>query len=401
MNEETPITNRHNKRKIMRQLLFILGLVGCLVCIQAEGLRVAEGQAEELCVVSYNLENLFHPKHDTVVERVRGLEVRELGVTGYGLPVTGERLVEKDDWEWTPDGERRWSYSRYYRKVENIARVLTNIGEWKGVDVVGLQEVENALCVKRLCNTLRRGEYDFVHYESPDRRGIDVALIYKKSRIDTIATRAIRVSASLNGERVRLEDGQSPTGRDEVATELRTRDILYVCAQIKGLKKEQADTIHFFVCHLPSQRGGKAESEWKRNVAKRVLQQAVDSVYGIDPNAKIIVMGDMNSGPVEDLKGLTNKMLKETFLCGAVTDFLPLQRKDAPGTHKYQGRWTYLDHFYVSPSIDSLSQAQVYDAEWIQETDEKYMGLKPKRTYNGYRYQNGYSDHLPIILRVR
>ena len=379
MNEETPITNRHNKRKIMRQLLFILGLVGCLVCIQAEGLRVAEGQAEELCVVSYNVENLFHPKHDTVVERVS-----ELGNEGV-------REVEKDDWEWTPDGKRRWSYSRYYRKVENIARVLTNIGEWKGVDVVGLQEVENALCVKRLCYTLRRGEYDFVHYESPDRRGIDVALIYKKSRIDTIATRAIRVSASLNGKRVRLEDGQSPTGRDEVATELRTRDILYVCAQIKGLKKEQADTIHFFVCHLPSQRGGKAESEWKRNVAKRVLQQAVDSVYGIDPN-------DMNSGPVEDLKGLTNKMLKEAFPGG---DRSFRKRKDAPGTHKYQGRWTYLDHFYVSPSIDSLSQAQVYDAEWIQETDEKYMGLKPKRTYNGFRYQNGYSDHLPIILRVR
>lgn len=332
----------------MRQLLFIVGLVGCLVSVQAE----------DLCVVSYNIENLFHPKHDTVAG------------------------IEKEDMEWTAEGERRWSYSRYYRKVENIARVLTNIGEWEGVDVVGLQEVENALCVKRLCTTLRRGEYDFVHYESPDRRGIDVALIYKKSRIDTIATRAIRVSASLNGERVRLEDGQSPTGRDEVATELRTRDILYVCAQIKGLKKEQADTIHFFVCHLPSQRGGKAESEWKRQAAKQVLQQAVDSVYGVEPNAKIIVMGDMNS---EDLRirGLKDERMK------------------GEGTHKYQGRWTFLDHFYVSPAIDSISEARVYDAEWIQETDEKYMGLKPKRTYNGYRYQNGYSDHLPIILRVR
>lgn len=332
----------------MRQLLFIVGLVGCLVSVQAE----------DLCVVSYNIENLFHPKHDTVAG------------------------IEKEDMEWTAEGERRWSYSRYYRKVENIARVLTNIGEWEGVDVVGLQEVENALCVKRLCNTLRRGEYDFVHYESPDRRGIDVALIYKKSRIDTIATRAIRVSASLNGERVRLEDGQSPTGRDEVATELRTRDILYVCAQIKGLKKEQADTIHFFVCHLPSQRGGKAESEWKRQAAKQVLQQAVDSVYGVEPNAKIIVMGDMNS---EDLRirGLKDERMK------------------GEGTHKYQGRWTFLDHFYVSPAIDSISEARVYDAEWIQETDEKYMGLKPKRTYNGFRYQNGYSDHLPIILRVR
>ena len=70
------------------------------------------------------------------------------------------------------------------------------------------------------------------------------------------------------------------------------------------------------------------------------------------------------------------------------------------GTHKYQGRWTYLDHFYVSPSIDNISTARVYDAQWIQEPDEKYMGLKPQRTYNGFTYQNGYSDHLPIVLMV-
>ena len=331
----------------MKQLLLILGLVGCLVGIQAEGLRVAEGQAEELCVVSYNVENLFHPKHDTVVERVS-----ELGNEGV-------REVEKEDLEWTPDGERRWSYSRYYRKVENIARVLTNIGEWQGVDVVGLQEVENALCVKRLCTTLRRGEYDFVHYESPDRRGIDVALIYKKARVDTLSTKAIRVE------------------------ELMTRDILYVCARV-----DKRDTMHVFVCHLPSQRGGKAESEWKRQAAKQVLQQAVDSVYGTNPNAKIIVMGDMNSGPVEDIEGLSNRM-KE------------LKSERVKGTHKYQGQWTCLDQFYVSPAIDSIADARIYDAEWIQETDEKYMGLKPKRTYNGFRYQNGFSDHLPIVLTIK
>ena len=286
-------------------------------------------QAEELCVVSYNVENLFHPKHDTVAG------------------------IEKDDLEWTPEGERRWSYSRYYRKVENIARVLTNIGEWPGVDIVGLQEVENALCVKRLCTTLRRGEYDFVHYESPDRRGIDVALLYKKARVDTLSTKAIRVS------------------------ELMTRDILYVCARV-----DKRDTMHVFVCHLPSQRGGKAESEWKRQAAKQVLQQAVDSVYGTNPNAKIIVMGDMNSGDLR-MKGLEDERMK------------------GEGTHKYQGRWTFLDHFYVSPSIDSISEARIYDAEWIQETDEKYMGLKPKRTYNGFRYQNGFSDHLPIVLTIK
>ena len=288
--------------------------------------------AEPLKVVSYNVENLFYPERDSL----------------------------KDDSEWTPEGERRWSYTRYYRKVENIARVLTNIGEWDGVDIVGLQEVENALCVKRLCYTLRRGEYDFVHYESPDRRGIDVALIYKKGRVDTIATRAIKVKGErVNGER------------------LITRDILYVCAQI-----DKRDTIHFFVCHLPSQRGGKAESEWKRRVAKEVLEEAVDSVFKVQAEAKIVVMGDMNAEDLE-VKGLKDERMK------------------GEGTHKYQGRWTCLDHFYTSPSLDSLSRAEIYNAAWIQEPDEKYLDLRPKRTYNGFRYQkDGFSDHLPIVLTI-
>lgn len=292
---------------------------------------VLTASADSLCVVSYNVENLFHPDKDSIT----------------------------DDGEWTPDGERHWSFARYNRKVENIARVLTNIGEWSGVDVVGLQEIENAAVVKKLCYTLRRGEYGFVHYDSPDRRGIDVALIYKKSRIDTLSSKAISIQHS----------------------DLRTRDILYVSALV-----DKKDTIHFFVCHLPSQRGGAAESAWKRDAARETLQQAVDSVMETNKDAKIIVMGDMNSEDIR-MNGLEDKMGDGLQVTGY-------------GTHKYQGRWTYLDHFYVSPSIDNISTARVYDAEWIQENDEKYMGLKPKRTYNGFTYQNGYSDHLPIVLMV-
>ncbi len=307
--------------------------------------------AQPLRIVSYNVENLFHPEHDTILkdERIRGLE--------------GERIIDKDDYEWTPEGERRWSYTRYYRKEENIARVLTSMGEWSGVDIVGLQEIENAAVVKRLCYTMRRNEYDFVHYESPDPRGIDVALIYKKSRVDTIRTKRLTLTLS-KGEET-----------------LFTRDILYVCAQV-----DKRDTLHLFVCHLPSQRGGKAESEWKRKAAKEVLQTAIDSVFALHSDAKIIVMGDMNSEPKNDLKGLINRMKEERY-----------------GTHKYQGRWTCLDQFYTSTNLQKISAVTIYDAEWIQEPDEKYMGLKPKRTYNGFQYQNGYSDHLPIqlILNIR
>ena len=235
---------------------------------------VLTASADSLCVVSYNVENLFHPENDSITE---------------------------DD-EWTPDGERHWSFARYNRKVENIARVLTNIGEWSGVDVVGLQEIENAAVVKKVCYTLRRGEYGFVHYDSPDRRGIDVALIYKKSRVDTLRSEKLKV-------------------KSEVFT---TRDILYVSALV-----DKKDTIHFFVCHLPSQRGGAAESAWKREAAKETLQQAVDSVLETNKDAKIIVMGDMNSEDIR-VSGLVDERMRGN------------------GTHKYQGRWTYLDHIHCT-----------------------------------------------------
>ena len=322
----------------------------CLVLIYNS---ISTVYAAPLTVVSYNVENLFHPKHDTVC-------------------IDSTTFIEKDDYEWTPEGERRWSYTRYYRKVENIARVLTNIGEWDGVDIVGLQEVENALCLKRLCYTLRPGEYDFVHYESPDPRGIDVALIYKKSRVDTLNSKPLPIP--------------SPQGRESREEKLVTRDILYVCVRV-----DKRDTLHLFVCHLPSQRGGAAESEWKRTAVKEILQRSIDSVYALHPAAKIIVMGDMNSEPKEDLDGLRNRMVVES----------QKSKVESHGTHKYQGRWSCLDQFYTSPALDSLSRAEIYNAAWIQEPDEKYLDLKPKRTYNGFRYQkDGFSDHLPIVLTV-
>ncbi len=322
----------------MKRFLTILGLIGCLVSLRAEPLRI----------VSYNVENLFHPRHDSIC-------------------LDSTTFIEKDDYEWTPEGQRRWSYTRYYRKVENIARVLTNIGEWDGVDIVGLQEVENALCVKRLCYILRPGEYDFVHYESPDPRGIDVALIYKKARIDTLSSKAISIQHS----------------------DFRTRDILYVKALV-----DKKDTLHFFVCHLPSQRGGAAESEWKRKIAREVLQGAIDSVYLAFRDPKIVVMGDFNGAPSNSPMKGEGKELR------GINYQEPVNGKEI-GTHKYQGRWTCLDHFYTSPSLDSLSRAEIYNAAWIQEPDEKYLDLKPKRTYNGFRYQkDGFSDHLPIVLTV-
>ncbi|MEE1096105.1 MAG: hypothetical protein UH084_06010 [Paludibacteraceae bacterium] len=305
----------------MRQLLLI-------IVILLGGIAYSE----PIRVVSYNVENLFHPAKDSINGQAQ------------------------NDTEWTLEGERRWSFTRYNRKTENIARVITNIGQWSGVDIIGLCEIENAECLRRLSQVMRRDKYDFVHYESPDPRGIDVALLYKRERIDTISTKAIRMPFP-------------------------TRDILYVSAQV-----DKKDTLHLFICHLPSQLGGKAKSEWKRIAAKEILQKEVDSILYTNTNAHIIIMGDMNTKAIQDIKGLINKMMT--------------LQADNQGTHKHQGQWTCLDQFYCSPAVDSISEVSVYNTEWIMENDDKYLGLKPKRTYIGFHYQNGFSDHLPIVMDI-
>ncbi|MBR5327995.1 MAG: endonuclease [Paludibacteraceae bacterium] len=284
-----------------------------------------------LRIVSYNVENLFDTKHDTL----------------------------KNDSSFLPDGMYHWSYRRYQTKIDRIAKVIVDIAGWETIPLVGLCEVENPRCLRNLCYTLRRFNYSYVHYDSPDERGVDVALLYDSTQIAIISAQALALS--LNGDA--------------------TRDILYVSALY-----QQRDTIHAMVCHLPSQLGGSAETEWKRQQAKDLIQTQIDSILCQQPQAKIVVMGDMNTRPQDDLKGMVNMME-------------PIQQK-GQGTHKYQGIWTCLDQFYVSPSIASRSVASIFSPQWLLEEDTKYLDYKPRRTYIGYRYNDGYSDHLPIVLTI-
>lgn len=284
-----------------------------------------------LRIVSYNVENLFDTKHDTL----------------------------KNDSSFLPDGMYHWSYRRYQTKIDRIAKVIVDIAGWETIPLVGLCEVENARCLRNLCYTLRRFNYSYMHYDSPDERGVDVALLYDSTQIEILRSKAIVVS--LNGDA--------------------TRDILYVSALY-----QQRDTIHAMVCHLPSQLGGSAETAWKRQQAKDLIQTQIDSILCQQPKAKIVVMGDMNTMPQDDLKGMVNMME-------------PIQQK-GQGTHKYQGIWTCLDQFYVSSSLSSKSNVAIFSPQWLLEEDTKYLDYKPRRTYIGYRYNDGYSDHLPIVLTI-
>lgn len=283
-------------------------------------------------IVSYNVENLFDTKHDTL----------------------------KNDSSFLPEGMHHWTYRRYQTKIDRIAQVLVNIGGWESVPLVGLCEVENARCLRNLCYKLRRFHYKYVHYDSPDERGVDVALLYDSTKISILSSQAIPLS--LNGDA--------------------TRDILYVSALY-----EQRDTVHVMMCHLPSQLGGASNTDWKRQRAKSLIQSQIDSILLLQPSANIVVMGDMNTSAQDDLTGMVNLMI-------------PMQ-KMGQGTHKYQGIWTCLDQFYVSHSIFPQSTAMIFSPQWLLEEDTKYLDYKPRRTYNGYRYNDGYSDHLPIILHIQ
>ena len=283
-------------------------------------------------IVFYNVENLFDTQHDTL----------------------------KNDSSFLPDGMHHWTYRRYQTKIDRIAQVLVNIGGWESVPLVGLCEVENARCLRHLCYKLRRFHYKYVHYDSPDERGVDVALLYDSTRISILNSQAIPLM---------LEND-------------RTRDILYVSALY-----ELRDTVHVMLCHLPSQLGGASSSDWKRQHAKSLLQSHIDSILLLQPSANIVLMGDMNTLPQDDLNAMTNLML-------------PIQ-KSGLGTHKYQGIWTCLDQFYVSPSLVSRAQTTIFSPPWLMEEDVPYLDLKPRRTYVGYRYNDGYSDHLPIVLTIQ
>ena len=283
-------------------------------------------------LMSYNVENFFHPEHDSL----------------------------KNDYEFTTDGNRHWTYTRYNAKAEAIARVIVNAGELNNPPaIVGLCEVENEQCCKKLTYILRNGHYDYVHYDSPDVRGIDVALLYRRELFEVLSSRPVEIYL------------------DSVTF---TRDILYV----EGVT-QQNDTLHLMVCHLPSQLGGAQASAWKRVRAKQVIQELTDSIYVLQPHAKIVVMGDMNGEPKDDIKGLKNAMVGTKMM-----------------SYKYKGMWSCIDQFYLSPAMEEIAFPRVFNPEWLQEEDTKYLGLKPKRTWVGYQYKKGgFSDHLPILLTIK
>lgn len=317
--------------------------------------------AEALRVVFYNVENLFDPFNDSL----------------------------KNDDDFTSGGIRAWTYRRFVKKCQDLGKVLVATGGWEAPEIIGLCEVENHFVLRKLLehSPLGRLNYRIVHYDSPDPRGIDVALMYRPEKFTMHHSEPIAVV--FPGENMRS-----------------TRDILYV----KGIALD-ADTLHMFVNHWPSRFGGYMATKPLREFTGALLRSRIDSILIYDPQAKILIMGDLNDPPDEYSveHSLGAKLDSSNLQPGDLYNLMRnLFRDPARGTQKFRENWSTIDHFIVSRSLLKGERglkahprgAVIFDADFLLEDDPIHTGKRLNRTYIGMQYHGGYSDHLPVIVDI-
>lgn len=291
----------------------------------------------------------------------------------------------KNDNEFTPNGDYRWSQSRYWNKLNAVSKVIVAVDPDNAPALVGLCEVENETVLKDLTEraSLRNVGYRYVMTNSPDKRGIDVALLYRNSWFNIIGYESLTVNLK--------PVGGSPT-----------RDILHVTGRL-----ENHDTIDIYVNHWPSRSGGVEASEPKRICAARVLRHSVDSIFAVRHKPYVIIMGDLNEGPMDP--AVVRELGALPYSQGYHSkdrNLITLMDELEGGTYKYDGIWDKYDQFIVSASFlnelgcSSVSNARICRFDFMLTDDDKFGGDKPFRTFNGRRYLEGYSDHLPVSLRL-
>ena len=300
-----------------------------------------------LTFVQLNCENLFDCSHDS----------------------------GKNDMEFTPDGKRHWNRSRYWNKIRNITQELTGCcGNDTLPDLITLCEVENDSVMTDLTrrSSLSRLGYRDIMTSSRDQRGIDVALIY-----NTMSFRPI------NQRSITPDDGDDSHP---------LRDILYVSGCLAS-----GDTLHIIVVHAPSKFGGEKKSLPRRMTVMEKTVELVDSIRHTASDARIIISGDFNdtadSQPMTYLEdhGLLNITRQATGNNGA------------QGSYKYKGKWESIDHILISESLRAnIISTHIHATPYLIYKDKQYGGWKPRRSFNGYRYDpEGYSDHLPVVMKIR
>ncbi len=309
-------------------------------------------------IVFYNVENLFDTWDD---------------------PLTSDE-------EFTPRNERHWTRERFEDKIKMIYKTLITAGNGQFPDIIGLAEIENLWVIEQLISKtpLNKVSYGIIHKDSPDPRGIDVALLYRKDRIKPIDYEHISVS-------------------DERKYGFKSRDILHFTAELEN------EQLHFFVNHWPSRSGGYIETKEKREITAQILRNRLDSLLIKNSNKKIILMGDFNATPKEKCFTTILKAIpypgnnNPSYLINLST----LWTKHAEGTLRNGGQWEVFDQMICSNNLLSnnnlhieLEESGICDFDFLLEPDPTFLGKKPFRTYLGPKYHGGISDHLPVKVCI-
>jgi hypothetical protein len=323
-------------------------------------INIALSQKAKVAAIGfYNVENLFDTADDTLI----------------------------DDKEFLPDGARAWTESKYNEKSKNMAYVISQIATELspvGVSVLGLAEIENKKVVEDLVKqpSLASRNYQIIHFDSPDKRGVDVGLIYNPSHFTPLEQKPIQLVQFDNGER------------------RYTRDILYV----KGIL-DNTDTIYILVNHWPSRSGGELQTAPYRNHGAKVCRSIYDSLLMVHDHVNMFIMGDLNDNPTDEsitsylAAESTMKKMKENDL---YNPFHEMFRRGL-GSNAYRDTWSLFDQIIISEDIIhnekgyKFYKANVFNKDFLSNPSGKYKGY-PYRTFDFDNYQGGYSDHFPTYV---
>lgn len=348
-----------NCMKAFRTILPISGLLAVLLLLAATPFSP---KPKQVSVAFYNVENLFDTEDD---------------------PLT-------NDDEFMPEGSYHWTKENYETKLANLSKVISKLGDEDGPEILGVCEVENKAVLEDLIKEplLKKKGYGIVHHESPDGRGIDVALLYKKKVFMPLYQRAYTVN---------LADSNP---------DIKTRDILLV----KGILNKKHE-VTLVVNHWSSRRGGEEKSNWKRVEAAKTLRHVLDSIQTIDKNTNLILMGDFNDGPANESIKDVLRAGRDKAEAGSTGLFNPMYKlkQEGLGSLKYRQWWNMFDQVIVSaPMLMETSQlryvdcsATIYNPKWMRVTKEGDWIDAPKRSHIRREfYPDGYSDHFPVYIHL-
>lgn len=334
--------------KIVKSFIAFWFFLFCFITVSCSGQRNSDtNTGKNITIGFWNMENLYDTRND----------------------------AWNDD-DFTPEGQYQWDETRYQNKLKNMARVLDSIN----ADIFGMCEVESKKVLIDLRAVLKGTgkSYEIVHFDSPDERGIDAALYYHKDKFSVVSAKPLPVVLPENDK---------------------TRDILHAVL----LHKTTGDTLHYFVNHWPSRRGGTEGSAAKRALAAQTLQNTLQQQDLW--NKAFIIVGDFNDNPwdssISQVLGACKPAIKSECRIHNLAGFFDATQT---GTLKYNNRWDIFDQIMISSALWNKPGAtlkfkpysnRIFSPEWILQHGGKYEG-HPLRTFGGKTYLNGYSDHLPV-----